>query len=107
MTTELLVKLIGDVIAAAVLLWMVIMFQKGEIISRVTVERIIQDVTSRTVAETSARIITAVDELVKEHSTATHAEHQALSDKLTAHDVHATKVERDVEEFQRDLRGKR
>jgi len=100
-------KLIGDVIAAAILLWMVIMFQKGEIISRVTVERIIQEVTSRTIAETSARIIAAVDDLMKEHGQATHMEHKEIGEKLTAHDAHASKVERDVEEFQRSLRPKR
>jgi hypothetical protein len=106
-TTEFLVKLIGDVIAAAVLLWMVIMFQKGEIISRVTVERIIQEVVSRTIAETSARIIAAVDDLMKEHGQATQTEHKELGEKLAAHDAHAAKVERDVEEFQRGLRARR
>jgi hypothetical protein len=83
------------------------MFQKGEIVSRVTVERIIQEVTSRTISETSARTITAVNELMKEHSTAMHVEHREISEKLSAHDVHAAKVERDVEEFQRGLRAKR
>ena len=103
MTTEFFIKAIGDLGVVAVFLWLAIMFQRGEIVARVTLERIIEEVTSRTIAETSARIITAVNELMKEHNTTTHLEHQEISVKLAEHDVHATKVERDVGELQRRL----
>lgn len=107
MTSEFFLKAIGDLGVVAVFVWLAIMFQRGDIVSKVTVERIIQEVTSRTISETSARTIAAVNELMKEHRLSTHTEHQEIAEKLTAHDVHATKVERDVEEFQRGFKARR
>ena len=110
MTVDALLKAISDLGAIAAFVWFVVMFQRGEIVSRVTVERIITEVTTRTITEISARIITAVELQLKDHNNATDTAHAKILGELSEADKIMTEVEKTmnvVEQTVRELGQKR
>jgi len=107
MTPELLIKAISDIGIVAVFIWLVIMFQRGEIISRVILDRIISEMTSKTIAEISARLIATVEAQMKLHQDEMQTEHNEILEKLSASNQRATDMGRNVQDLRDNSRRSR